>query len=244
MAKKIIIASGKGGVGKSTSACAIGKLLSEAEKRTLIVDCDAGMNSVNIMLRCAEQCVFNWYDVYSEQCGAESAPVKLSENLSVLSAPTAALEEDAADAIQAVVSQLENSYDFILLDAPAGLGRGLTRAANAAKTALVVATGDRVCVQAAATVATMLRSKGIDELRLLLNRYDLRAAKRGKYLTIDEMIDLCGVQLLGIIPEDKQIMYSTVTGEPKKPSRSTRAFTRISRRICGENVPLRLSLLR
>ena len=244
MAKTVLIASGKGGVGKSTSACALGKALADMGKRTLIVDCDAGMNSVNVMLRCAERCVFNWYDVSAGQCKAENAPVQISENLSVLAAPATALQEDASDAVRDTVLKLQDGFDFVILDAPAGLGRGLTRAANAAKTALIVATGDRVSVQAAATVANTLREKGFGELRLLLNRYDVRAAKRRNYLTIDEMIDLSCVQLLGIVPEDKKIMYSTVTEETPELVRSARAFRRIARRICGEDVPLKLSLLK
>ena len=244
MAKTILIASGKGGVGKSTSACAIGKALADMEKRTLIVDCDAGMNSVNMMLRCADRCVFNWYDISAGQCDPQSAPVKLSENLSVLAAPSAALPEDAPNAIRDALKELAAQYDFMILDAPAGLGRELLRAANAAKTALIVATGDKICVQAAAAVSRELREKGYSELRLLLNRYDLRAAKRRNYLTIDQMIDLSGVQLLGIVPEDKQIMYSTVAEDAPKLVRSSRAFMRIARRICGEDVPLKLSLLK
>ena len=244
MAKTILIASGKGGVGKSTSACAIGKALADMGKQTLIVDCDAGMNSVNVMLRCADRCVFNWYDVSAGQCDAEKAPVQLSETLSVLAAPAAALQEDAPDAVRDAVNRLQDRFDFIILDAPAGLGRGLSRAANAAKTALVVATGDRVCVQAAAAVANTLREKGFSELRLLLNRYDIKAAKHRNYLTIDEMIDLSCVQLLGIVPEDKKIMYSTVAEDAPKLVRSARAFQRIARRICGEDVPLKLSLLK
>lgn len=244
MAKTILFASGKGGVGKSTCACGVARALSETGGRTLLVDCDAGLNSVNIMLQCADRCVFSWYDVVRNVCGAEEAPVKLSDTLHVLAAPHSALDEDLENAVRDAVEPMKEHYDFILFDAPAGLGRGLRRAARAADNALIVITADEVSVRGAAAAEQTLRELGVRRTRLLMNRYDLKAARRGGYFTVDEAIDKTGVQLIGIVPEDKRIMYSTVTGAVPEKSKSVRAFRRIAERISGGNVPLTLSLLR
>lgn len=244
MAKTILLASGKGGVGKSTAACGIGKVLAESGRRTLLVDCDDGLNSLHIMLNCADRCVFNWWDVCSDICKAADAPVAVNENLFLLCAPVAPLNGDFSDAVQQAVAPLLERFDFILFDAPAGLGRGFLRAANAASAALIVATADEVSVRGAASVKTALENTAVSETRLLINRYETRAAKRGNYLTIDEVIDKTMIQLIGVVPEDKEIKYSTVTGTICANCRSAKAFARIAKRIAGMNVPLTLSLLK
>lgn len=244
MSKTILVASGKGGVGKSTSVCGIGRALAALGRRTLLVDCDDGLNSLNLMLGCADRSVFSWYDVFSETCEPADAPVALNEYLSVLSAPVTPLDEDLTDAVKLAAAPFTEQFDFILFDAPAGLGRGFRRAAAASSVALIVATADEVSVRGAAAVRAALQPTDVSELRLLLNRYETKAAKRGKYLTVDEAIDKTGVQLIGVIPEDKEIKYATVTGTVRSNCRSAKAFERIAKRICGENQPLTLSLLK
>lgn len=244
MAKTILVASGKGGVGKSTSVCGIGRALAARGKRTLLVDCDDGLNSLNVMLGCADRTVFSWYDVYTGACEAQDAPVQVNEYLSLLSAPVSPLDDDLSDAVSRAVAPFLDRFDFILFDAPAGLGRGFRRALAAAGTALIIATADEVSVRGAAAVRTALQQTDVNELRLLLNRYEPRAAKHGNYLTIDEAIDKTGIQLIGVLPEDKEIKYSTVTGTIRDNCRSARAFKRIAKRICGEEEPLTLSILK
>ena len=244
MAKTILVASGKGGVGKSTSVCGVGKALALRGKKTLLIDCDDGLNSLNIMLGCADRCVFSWHDVGTALCEPTDALIALNENLFLLSAPVTPLDEEYPDEIKQAAAHFSGQFDFILLDAPAGLGRGFRRAANAAGTALIVATADEVSVRGAAAVRAALRQTEVKELRLLLNRYETKAAKRGNYLSIDEAIDKAGIQLIGVIPEDKEIKYSTVTGSIRPNCRSAKAFGRIAKRICGENESLTLSLLR
>ena len=244
MAIRIITASGKGGVGKSTICKGLALEFTEAGKNTLLIDCDAGLSSLDVMLGAAHLVNFTWSDVLCDRCEAKDALLKISENLTLLPSPKDALTEDYFDEFSELVQSLDDSYDIIILDAPAGLGRGLQRAAKAASRALIVATADEVSVKGAEKVNSLLEKEGITQSRLLINRYDIKAAKKGKLLTIDEIIDKTLVQLIGIVPDDKNIIYSTVSEKPLKTKRSRKAFSRISARILGEKRELTLKQLK
>lgn len=243
MTRSILIASGKGGVGKSTVASRLGRILAEKGQKVLLVDCDAGLSSLDIMLGVSEDVAFNWYDAYLERCTAAEAVIHTQDGPDLLPAPTAVMPEEAPDAVKNAVEALADAYDTVIIDAPAGLSAGLDRAVRAAKKAIVVATADEVSVRGAAALARAVRAKGVEQCRLLINRYDVKAAKKGKLLTVDDIIDKTVVQLLGIVPEDPDITYSTVTGKQNDKSKSAKAFRRVAERIDGQNVPLKLKQL-
>ena len=244
MAVKIVTVSGKGGVGKSTVCKNLGLFFSSLQKKTLLIDCDAGLSSLDIMLCCSERVNFSWADVTDGTCNLQDAVLKINENLFLLPSPVKPLTEEYENAVRDITLALDESFDYIIIDAPAGVGRGFTRAAMGATKALVVATADEVSVKGAATVAGLLKDIGVSENRLLINRYDVKSAKKGKLLTVDEIIDKTLVQLIGIIPEDKNIMYSTVSEKKLKTKKSDSAFTRVGRRISGENIELKISQLK
>ena len=244
MTRSILIASGKGGVGKSTVACRLGRLLAGQGQKVLLVDCDAGLSSLDVMLDVSERVAFNWYDAYLGRCQAREALIRTENGPDLLPAPTAPVPEDAQDAVKNAVEQLADDYDVVFIDAPAGLSAGLTRAARAAKKALVVATADEISVKGAAALDRTVKQCGVEQTRLLINRYRVKAAQKGKLLTVDEIIDKTRVQLLGIIPEDPEITYSSVTRRDKPRSASAKAFSRIAERIEGRNVPLKLNQLK
>lgn len=244
LATRIITASGKGGVGKSTICKGLASELMQAGKNILLIDCDAGLSSLDVMLGVSHLVNFTWSDILTDRCETNDALLKVSDNLTLLPSPKEALSEDYFEEFKALVQSLDNKYDIIILDAPAGLGRGLQRAAKAATHALIVATADEVSVKGAGKVNALLEQEGITQTRLLINRYDVKAAKKGKLLTVDEIIDKTLVQLIGIIPDDKNIIYSTVSEKPLKTKRSTKAFSRISARILGEKTELTIKQLK
>ena len=244
MAIKIVTASGKGGVGKSTVCKSLGLTFSSIGKNTLLIDCDAGLSSLDIMLSVSENVNFTWEDVAKERCNLDDAILSVNENLSLLSSPRNRVTEIDDGIIERITAELDDKYDIIIIDAPAGIGTGLIRAARGASKALIVATGDEVSVKGAAGVDKVISELGISDSRLLINRYEVKFAKKGQLLSIDDIIDKTMVQLIGIIPEDKNIVFSTVSKKKLKTKKSDSAFSRIASRILGENVELTLSQLK
>ena len=241
MAKTIVIASGKGGVGKSTTAAGLGKALAKRGVNTLLIDCDAGLASLDTMLGCREFSAFGWYDMFCGRCSPEDAVTKVYENLSLISAPSSPIGQGGETAIKDAVKAFDDSFDVIIADAPAGLGMGVFRAASAAEHGLIIATGDEISVNGAAAVDKRLREAGVRDTRLIINRYSLKAAKKGKLLSVDKMIDMSYVRLIGMIPEDEALLYK---GSKTKKGSAEGAFERIANRIMGENIELKLSLLK
>jgi len=244
MSKTILIASGKGGVGKSTLSAGLGKALAMKGYNVLLVDCDAGLASLEIMLNTSQNVIYNWADLCRDDCTAEDAIVEVGENLSLLPAPRTVVTDLPVDCIRQALEPIKDDYDYIFIDAPAGLAEGLERGAVASDTALVVATADEVSVAGAHALSETVKKLGVNITRLVINRYDIKAVKKGKLLTIDGIIEKTSVQLLGIVPEDKDIMYSTVTNRHNMKSNSFLAIKRIAERIAGNNVKLAIKLLK
>lgn len=244
MANKTVIASGKGGVGKTTLCAGLGKAFSDMDKKTLIIDCDAGLAGLDILFGCTENVNFTWIDAVLGRCEIRDSVIEISENLHLIPSPRTALQEEFEDALCTVINSLDDSYDIILCDAPAGLGRGVMRAIKACDNCIVVATADEISVKGAYSLQKTAEENGIKQSRLVINRYDLKAAYKGRLLTVDEIIDKTIVQLIGIVPEDKNIMYRSVSQKKLKTKKSDAAFTRIAKRIIGEKAELVLSQLK
>lgn len=245
MANRIVIASGKGGVGKSTLTAGLGRASAASGRKTLLIDCDAGLGSLDILFGCDKDCAFNWMDLYEDRCKKEDALIKVADNLWLLPVPRTLQIDFPEDAVSSFIEKNEEDFDLILIDAPAGIGNGLKRAAKGAQRAIVVATPDAISVRGAWSVARVLTQEGIKEARLAINRFDYKAARKKKQYNIDFAIDQTAVQLIGVIPEEEKIISTSVTGKQlKKRSPAAKAFARILKRIDGKQVPLRISYLK
>lgn len=241
MAKRIVVASGKGGVGKSTLSAFLGRHLALSGERVLLVDTDVALTSLDVMLGVSERVIYNWFDAIEKRCEPSQALVEVNDRLSLLPAPFGAIREVEPEELSAVVLSLEEQFDFIILDAPAGLGAGLKRAAGSAERALIVATSDAVSVKAADRVAEVLSEVGVSQSRLIINRFRKKETQKGILYNIDSIIDKTGVRLIGIVPEDFNIGYSSIAGRPfKEKSQALDAVDRIAARLKGENRPLDL----
>lgn len=240
MAQKYIVASGKGGVGKSTVTAGLCRALRTRGHRVLAMDCDVGLRSLDLLLRAGENLVFDWGDVLSERCTIEQAIVP-ADGVSLLTAPLSRDLPYQADNMRALANRLDPLFDYILLDAPAGICGEFHLAAAMADSAFLVATPDEVCLRSAGKAAETLDTFGVTEKRLILNRFHAAAVQNNFLVNIDDAIDRTGVQLIGVIPEDPEIAFRMPQGQlPGKKSAARAALERITRRIEGENVPLRL----
>lgn len=243
MAKIFVVASGKGGVGKSTLTTALGNAFVKQGKNVLLVDCDAGLGSLEIILNVRNKVVYNWLDVYTNTCSPDDAIINIKDKLDLLPAPGKTVNDCPNDCIKEIISKYSR-YDYIFIDAPAGIGEGLKRAASAATVALVVATADEVSVSGAHTLEKTVNELGVRNTRLIINRYDIKAVRKDRLLKIDDIINKTNVQLIGIVPEETEIMYYTVTYKTGKKNKTAKAINRIADRINGKKVKLDISLLK
>lgn len=242
MAERIVIASGKGGVGKSSITAGLACALQDKGHSVLVVDCDIGLCSLDIILSAKSDMLFNWGDIICERCNSDVALTETKYGPTLLCAPKRFEPEYTQEAMQRLAQEYEERFDYIIFDSPAGLGLGFRLAAAAADRAIVVSTPDDVCVRSAAAAADRLSEFGIEESRLIINRFERKATIKGKLLNIDDVIDSTRLRLIGVVPQDRNVMFNMCCGRrlsDKAPA--AQAFDRIARRLDGERVHLVIS---
>lgn len=237
MSQIILVASGKGGSGKSSFVTGVGRALTSLGKKVLAVDCDVGLSSLDIMFDVSDKVVFDWGDLLLERCTKEQAVIK--GEIDLLAAPRRFSDEFTPESTAKLFKSFADDYDYILLDSPAGIDRGFILAASAADRAVVISTPDYVCVRSCGRAFDELRRMGKEDVRLVINMFEVKPVCKRRLLNIDQCIDETGVQLLGTVPRDYNVSFSTVIGkQPPSDSPATLAYSRIARRITGQRIPL------
>ncbi len=238
MTQVIAIASGKGGVGKSTIAAGLSAALSNMGKKVLAIDCDAGMRNLDLLLGLEGMGVYNMNDVLSGRELSEAITTHHRfKNLDFL--PASAQFDDpliTASNILALLRQAQD-YDFVIMDCGAGLGRIHKEIAQVCTTLIIVATPEFTSIRDADRTAQVLAA---NKMRLVVNKVDPMLIKSGKFSNIDEIIDATSVQLLGLIPEDGHVRIHNNEGRPicDDNTKGGRAICNIAYRLCGERKPL------
>ena len=237
-----VITSGKGGVGKSTVTASLGVALAARGKRVLLIDCDAGLGSLDHMLGVLEHRVFDIADVVSGAVEPQKAvyPSAYEPNLFLLSAPSTEEDVVSPEVMRQLIAVLSRYYDHVLIDSPAGIGQGFLSAAAAAQRALVVATPDPVCLRAAARTRQSLQEAGVKQQRLVINRFSgARFRVQKCYRDLDSVIDAAGIRLIAVIPEDPVLAAATLQAQSApQTAPGTLAIGRLAARLEGERVPL------
>lgn len=239
MAKVILVASGKGGAGKSTVTAFLSEALSDREQKVLVAELDAGFRCLDVSYGIGSDVVYDLGDILSGNAsvGDVSKPCPFSRNVSVICAPQKYRDGDLES-----FDRLRDCFDdfaFVLLDCPAGNGKVLEAAAGIADCALVVATADPSSVRAAKRTSEALRDLGISDRRLVIERCPVRPKQLSPFRTLDEIIDQTELQLIGVVWEDRDTRLSMDTGSalpPKNPNRIM--FADIAGRLMGERINL------
>ena len=240
----IVITSGKGGVGKTTTNANIGTALAKAGKKVVMIDTDLGLRNLDLLLGLENRIVYTIVDVVEERCKLKQALVKdkKNPNLCLLAAAqtrdkTAVTEEQLKD----ICEKLKKDFDFILVDCPAGIEQGFQNAVAGASEAIVVTTPEMSAIRDADRIIGLLESKEeIKSYKLLLNRVRPNLIESKDMVSVDEVVDILSAELIGIIPEDTGIIVSTNKGEPivnDEKSLAGKAYSNVARRIIGEDVP-------
>ena len=241
----ILICSGKGGVGKTTLTANLGIALAKQGVRTAVLDADFGLRNLDLLLGLENRIVYTAQEVLSESCRLEQALVKHKQepNLALLPAGNPRmLEWLTPDDMQKIAAMLGEHFDYVLIDAPAGIEGGFKNAMAAAREAIVVTTPEVSAVRDADRVIGLLNSEGVKPIQLVLNRVRPKMMANQEMLAVSDVTDILALPLLGLVLEDEQVIVSTNRGEPLtlngNGSPAARAYTNVARRLQGEDVPL------
>ena len=246
-AKAIVVTSGKGGVGKTTTTANVGAALASLGEKVVVIDTDVGLRNLDVVMGLEGRVVFDLIDVFEGRCKLQQALIrdKRVDSLFLIAASQtkdkSALSE--AHMKETVRALLEGGFDRVIIDSPAGIESGFQTAASAAQGALVVVNPEVSSVRDADRIIGLLEARQVGEVRLIINRLRPDMVKRGDMLEIDDVLEILGVKLIGVVPEDERILVSTNIGSPaslesgaKKTGAGT-AFRHIAQRLRGEDVP-------
>lgn len=243
MGEVIVITSGKGGVGKTTTTANLGTALAMMGKRTILLDTDIGLRNLDVVMGLENRIVFNLVDVAENRCRLNQAMIK-DKKLDTLSLIPAAQTRDKTAITEAqmekITRALKKDFDYVLIDCPAGIEQGFKNAVAGADKALVVTTPEVSAVRDADRVIGLLEAAGLPQPAVIVNRVRFDMVRRGEMMNIDDIIDILSVELIGIVADDEDIVISTNKGEPiakNQLSAAGRSFRNIARRLTGENVP-------
>lgn len=235
-----VVTSGKGGAGKSTVSAGLGCALAKLGHTVLLIDADAGLRSLDLMLGIGGSAVYDMSDIITGRCEPVRAiyPSPTVSNVFVLPAPVNLDDRCSPDDLHRLCKGLSRHYDDVIIDCPAGVGQGFRSAVSSASRAFIVTTPDMVCARDAQTVARLLEEYKIPS-RLVINRLRAIPIMKGNMPDVDEIIDTAGVQLIGIIPEDEQVAVATAQGKPLPfACNAATCFDNIAKRYLGEEVLL------
>lgn len=240
MAKIILVASGKGGAGKSTVSALLGEAFAFEKHPTLIIELDSGLRSLDVALGVTENVVFDLGDILRGSCGIRDAvvPCPFCEGLSLITA-SAKPTVISSDVIAAISSELSKDFEYIILDCPAGIGETLENAAKCAWLGLVVATPDPSSIRGARSTGALLASSGIENRRLVIERCPQKAKNLAPLKNLDEIIDGAELQLIGVIWEDPMTRSAMDSGKALAfESPNYKTFRDLSERLRGRYIPL------
>jgi septum site-determining protein MinD len=252
MAKVLVVTSGKGGVGKTTSTAALGAALAQAGQKVAVVDFDVGLRNLDLVMGAERRVVFDLINVIQGVAKLSQALIrdKRLETLWLLPASQTRDKDALTDeGVEGVIKELRDKFDWIICDSPAGIERGATLAMRFADTAVIVTNPEVSSVRDSDRIIGLLDSKTekaekgqrIDK-HVLITRYDAQRAARGEMLNIEDVLDILSTPLLGIIPESEEVLRASNLGSPitlnNAASAAARAYVDAARRLKGDDVPM------
>ncbi|MGI6570447.1 MAG: septum site-determining protein MinD [Caldicoprobacterales bacterium] len=244
MGEVVVITSGKGGVGKTTTTANIGTALALEEKKVVLLDADIGLRNLDVVMGLENRIVYDLVDVVEGTCRLKQALIRDKRFKGLFLLPAAQTRDKNAVTpaqMQKLCEDLREQFDFILIDSPAGIEQGFKNAIAGADRAVVVTVPEVSAVRDADRIIGLLASNELLNPQLIVNRLRMDMVKRGDMMNIEDTIDILGIDLLGVVPDDEKIIVSSNRGEPvvmESSSLAGQAYRNIAKRLMGEEVPL------
>ncbi|QKS71843.1 septum site-determining protein MinD [Paenalkalicoccus suaedae] len=245
MGEAIVVTSGKGGVGKTTSSANIGTALALSGKKVCLVDTDIGLRNLDVVMGLENRIIYDLVDVVEGNCRLQQALIKDKRFESLHLLPAAQTKDKTAvepEQMKVLIDELKQDFDYIIIDCPAGIEQGYRNAVAGADQAIVVTTPEISSVRDADRIIGLLEKEpGIAPPKLVINRIRNHMMKTGEAMDVEEIVSILAIDLLGIVVDDDLVIKSSNSGEPvvmDPKSKASIAYRNIGRRIMGENVPL------
>lgn len=242
--KTIVVTSGKGGVGKTTSAANIGTALAMHGNKVCLIDADIGLRNLDVVMGLENRIVYDIVDVVEKNCRLEQAMIRDKRYDGLYLLPAAQTRDKTSVTpfqMKELVDELKEEMDYVIVDSPAGIEQGFKNAISGADRAVIVTTPEISAVRDADRIIGLLEAEGLRDPEVIINRIRKDMVDRGDMMGIDDMIEILAIDLLGIVPEDEGIVVSTNKGEPialNDKAKAGEAYRNIARRIMGEDLPI------
>lgn len=242
MGEVIVITSGKGGVGKTTTTANLGAGLAEAGNKVLVIDTDLGLRNLDVVMGLENRIIYNLVDVIEGGCRLKQALIKDKRNENLFLLPSAQTKDKSAvspEQMRKLMDDIRDDFDYILLDCPAGIEQGFQSAVAAADKALVVTTPEVSAIRDADRIIGLLEAGKMKCVELIINRIRMEMVKHGDMMSVDDVTEILPVKLIGVVPDDEQVIIGTNQGETviNMDSEAGQAYRNICKRLEGEEVP-------
>ncbi len=242
MSEVIVITSGKGGVGKTTTSANIGTGLAYLGKKVVLIDTDIGLRNLDVVMGLENRIIYNLVDVVEGNCRLKQALIRDKRYPNLYLLPSAQTRDKTAvnpEQMRKLTTLLREQFDFVILDCPAGIERGFQNAVAGADRAIVITTPEVSAIRDADRIIGLLNAHELSKIDLVVNRLRQDMIKRGDMMSMDDVVDILSVTLLGAVYDDENVVVATNQGEPLVCGNTGagRAFMNICRRILGEEVP-------
>ena len=242
MGKVIVVTSGKGGVGKTTSTANIGAALTKLGNKVIVIDGDIGLRNLDVVMGLENRIVFDLVDLIEKKCKPRQAMIKDKRFDGLYLIPAAQTRDKDAinpEQMKELCDELKEEFDYVIVDCPAGIENGFKNAIAGADSAIVVTTPEVSAVRDADRIKGLLEAHSVDDINLVVNRIKMNMVRNGDMLDINDILDILGIKLIGVVPDDENVVISTNKGEPVveyNNSLAGTAYSNIARRVMGEEV--------
>ncbi len=242
MGEVIVVTSGKGGVGKTTTTANVGTGLAKLDKKVVLIDTDIGLRNLDVVMGLENRIVYNLVDVIEGNCKISQAFIKVKGFNNFYLLPSAQTRDKTSvtpEQMKELTDRLKESFDYVIIDCPAGIEQGFKNAIAGADRALVVTTPEVSAVRDADRIIGLLEANEIRQTHLVVNRLRMDMVKRGDMMSANDVVEILSVDLIGVVPDDENIVISTNQGVPLvgNNTQAGKAYMNICHRILGEEVP-------